>query len=156
MNGHHLAELNLASLKFPLDDPRMVDFTSMLEPINALAEAAPGFVWRLVDDEGQDATSMRPVGDDVIINLSVWETREAFWDYVYRSDHLDFLRRRSDWFDRPTRPMVVLWWIPVGHLPTLDEAIERLHLLRENGPSPRAFTLRENYSAADAHADQIA
>lgn len=152
MNGHHLAELNLATLRFPLDDPRTADFASMLEPINALAEQSPGFIWRLVDEDGLDATSIRPVGEDVIINLSVWETREALWDYVYRSDHLDFLRRRSEWFDRPRQPMIVLWWIPVGHIPTLDEALERLRLLRENGPSPLAFSLRENYSAEDAHA----
>ncbi|SUA73511.1 Domain of uncharacterised function (DUF3291) [Nocardia otitidiscaviarum] len=152
MTGHHLAQLNLAILKHPLDDPRMVDFTSNLEPINALAESSPGFVWRLVDDSGKDATTMRPVGDDVIINLSVWESREALWDYVYRSGHLEFLRRRGDWFERPRQDMIVLWWIPAGHIPTLDEAIERLTMLRASGPSPHAFSLRENYSAADAQA----
>ncbi|WP_306365654.1 DUF3291 domain-containing protein [Nocardia sp. CC227C] len=150
MTGHHLAQLNLAILEYPLDDPRMVDFTSNLEPINALAESSPGFVWRLVDDSGKDATTMRPFGDDVIINLSVWESREALWDYVYRSGHLEFLRRRGDWFKRPRQDMIVLWWIPAGHTPTLEEAVERLTMLRSNGPSPRAFSLRENYSAVDA------
>ncbi|MFI6868205.1 DUF3291 domain-containing protein [Nocardia sp. NPDC050406] len=152
MNGHHLAELNLAMLRYPLDDPRMAGFTSMLEPINALADASPGFVWRLVDEDGADATSMRPLGEDVIINLSVWESREALWDYVYRSQHLDFLSRRSDWFARPREPMTVLWWVPAGHIPTLEEALDRLRMLRENGSTPAAFGLRENYSAEDAHA----
>ncbi|MGW0246688.1 DUF3291 domain-containing protein [Nocardia goodfellowii] len=152
MTGYHLAELNTAILKHPLDDPRMAGFTSMLEPINALAERAPGYLWRLVDDSGVDATSMRPLGENVIVNLSVWETREAFWNYVYRSDHLEFLRRRSDWFERPRDDMTVLWWIPAGRTPTLDEALDRLQALRENGPSPLAFSLRDNYTAEDAQA----
>ncbi|MEU8895781.1 DUF3291 domain-containing protein [Nocardia sp. NPDC048505] len=150
MTGYHLAELNTALLKYPLDDPRMAGFTSMLEPINALAERSPGYIWRLVDDSGLDATSMRPLGANVIVNLSVWETREAFWDYVYRSGHLEFLRRRSEWFERPREHMIVLWWIPAGHTPTLDEALERLHALRANGPSPHAFSLREKYSPEEA------
>ncbi|MBL1075508.1 DUF3291 domain-containing protein [Nocardia sp. 2] len=145
MNGYHLAEMNNATLRHPLDDPRMADFTTNLAPVNALAEQSPGFVWRLVDDEGSDATSLRPLGDDVIINISVWESRKALWDYIYRSHHLDFLRRRNEWFERPREPMIVLWWIPIGHTPTLEEALDRLKLLRAQGPSPQAFTLREDY-----------
>lgn len=149
MTGHHLAQLNLSILKFPLDDPRMIDFVNGLEPINALGERAPGYVWRLVDDSGADATSLRPLGDNVIINLTVWIGVEALRDYVYRSDHLEFLRRRSDWFERPSEDMVVAWWIPAGHLPSVDEALDRLRLLREHGPTPRAFTLRRHYAPTD-------
>ncbi|UFT00127.1 DUF3291 domain-containing protein [Nocardia huaxiensis] len=150
MNGYHLAEMNNATLRYPLDDPRMADFTENLDPINTLAEQSPGFIWRLVDDSGSDATSLRPLGDKVIINLSVWQSREVLWDYIYRSHHLDFLRRRSEWFTRPTEPMTVLWWIPEGHHPTLEEALDRLKTLRAQGPSPLAFTLRENYTPAEA------
>ncbi len=152
MTGHHLAELNIAALRFPLDDPRMIDFTTNLQPINALAERSPGYVWRLVDDVGLDATSLRPFGDNVIINLSVWTSRDALWDYVYRSGHLEFLRRRSDWFERPREGMIVLWWIPAGHRPTIDEALDRLRMLRESGPTPLAFSLREHYSPAEVEA----
>ncbi|WP_152362423.1 DUF3291 domain-containing protein [Microlunatus speluncae] len=152
MTGHHLAELNVATLKFPLDDPRMIDFTDNLKPINALAERSAGYVWRLVDEVGLDATSLRPFGDNVIINLSVWADREALRDYVYRSGHLEFLRRRTDWFERPRDPMMVMWWIPAGHRPSLDEALARLRLLRENGPTPQAFTMREHHLPAGLEA----
>lgn len=152
MTGHHLAQLNLGILRFPLDDPRMIDFTDGLGPINALAERSPGYVWRLVDDSGVDTTSLRPFGDNVIVNLTVWTSRDALWDYVYRSGHLEFLRRRSDWFERPREDMIVLWWIPAGHTPTVEEALDRLRMLRENGPTPRAFTLREHYSPAEVKA----
>lgn len=145
MNGHHLAQLNVATALYSLDDPRMAGFVERLGPLNAAADAAPGFVWRLVDDEGEDATTIRPLGADVIINLTVWESKAALWDFVYRSGHLDVLRRRSDWFARPTQPFQVLWWVPAGQVPTAGEAIERLELLRREGPGPRAFTFQDDY-----------
>ncbi|KAB2348958.1 DUF3291 domain-containing protein [Actinomadura rudentiformis] len=145
----HLAQLNLAKLKYPLDDPRVADFVAWLKPINEMAERWPGFVWRLVDESGEDATSIQPLGPETIVNMTVWESQDALWDYTYRSGHLDALRRRGEWFERPTRPMQVLWWIPAGHIPTVDEALERLELLRAEGPSPRAFTFREAFTPAD-------
>ena len=151
MTGHHLAQLNVGTFKFSLDDPRAHGFTSMLDTLNAVADNAPGFVWRLVEDGGNDATAIRtPLGDDVLVNLSVWENRDALWDYVYRSGHLDMLRRRSEWFQRPTAPFQVMWWIPAGHVPTVDEAVERLELLREQGPTPHAFGFRDTYLPEDA------
>src|SRR5688500_2858531 len=100
VSDHHLAQLNIAVPRFPIDDPRMAGFTSMLEAINALADATPGFVWRLVSEGANDATALRaPLdGADQMVNMSVWQSREALWEYVYRSTHLDFLRRRGDWF----------------------------------------------------------
>jgi hypothetical protein len=145
MTGHHLAQFNVATLGLPLEDPRMREFSRLLDPINALADRSPGFVWRLVADGAADATSLRPCGDDVIINFSVWKSRQALWDFVYRSGHLDVMRRRREWFNRPAEAHLVLWWVPVGHIPTVAEAIERLELLRGDGPSPRAFTFREFY-----------
>jgi hypothetical protein len=152
MTDHHLAQLNVSTLKFPLDHPRMIGFTSGLEPMNALAERSPGYVWRLVDDAGSDATSVRPLGENVIINLTVWTSRDALFDYAYRSGHLEFLRRRGDWFERTREATLVLWWIPAGQLPTVDEAVDRLRLLRESGPTPRAFTLRDHFAPTEVDA----
>jgi hypothetical protein len=145
MTRHHLAQLNVGTLHFPLDDPRMADFTALLEPVNALADGSPGFVWRLIADGADDATSIRPLGADVIINFSVWESREALWDFVYRSGHLDVMRRRREWFTRNVESHLVLWWIPAGHLPTVEEGLDRLDLLRREGPGPNAFTFREDH-----------
>jgi hypothetical protein len=88
---------------------------------------------------------MRPCGDDVIINFSVWESRQALWDFAYRSGHLDVMRRRREWFHQHGAAHLVLWWIPAGHTPTVEDAVRRLALLRAEGPSPRAFTFREPY-----------
>jgi heme-degrading monooxygenase HmoA len=146
----HLAQFNVARLRYPLDDPRTADFVAQLDPVNALADGAPGFVWRLVEDGQPDATRMRPAGDDVIITFSVWESQEALWDFVYRSTHLATMRRRREWFHRHAEAHMVMWWIPAGYLPTVEEALERLELLRSQGPSPRAFTFSASYTAEEA------
>ncbi|WP_084000463.1 DUF3291 domain-containing protein [Actinomadura kijaniata] len=148
----HLAQLNIAALRFPLDDPRVADFVAALEPINALADAAPGFVWRLVGEGSDDATGLRPFGPDVIVNLTVWEGAEALWDYVYRSGHLEVMRRRREWFQRHAEAHLAMWWVPAGHVPSLAEAAERLELLCAEGPSPRAFTFTSSYTAEEARA----
>ncbi|MCC9157898.1 DUF3291 domain-containing protein [Streptomyces parvulus] len=152
--GAHLAELNVATLRYPMDDPRMAPFVDLLDPVNAAADDAPGFVWRLVEEGAADATGLRPAGDDVIVNLSVWETREALWDFTYRSGHLEVMRRRREWFQRHVESYLVLWWVPAGHLPTVGEALERLTDLRTHGPSPRAFTFTAPYTAAEAQGAQ--
>lgn len=149
-SSHHLAELNVGTLNFPLDDPRMIDFTANLARINALAERSPGYVWRLVDDSQVSATSVRPLGPDVIINLSVWTDVASLRDYVFRSGHLDFLRRRTEWFERPREISTVLWWVPVGQLPTVDDALRRLELLRQHGSTQQAFSFREIQAPAEA------
>ncbi|MEU5634752.1 DUF3291 domain-containing protein [Streptomyces rishiriensis] len=146
----HLAQLNVATLRHPLDDPRTASFVEMLDPVNAVADSAPGFVWRLVEEGAADATGLRPAGEGVIVNLTVWQTREALWDFTYRSGHLEAMRRRREWFERHTEAHLVLWWVPAGHLPTVDEALERLADLRAHGPSPRAFTFASSYTAAEA------
>ncbi len=149
MTEHHLAQLNIARTRFPIADPEMASFVNRLEEINALAERAPGFVWRLVDADGADATSLRPYGPDVLVNMSVWESVEALYEYAYRSAHLDVLRRRREWFDHEGLPEhAVLWWVPAGTLPTLEEARDRLDLLSRHGPTPRAFTFRDRFPPA--------
>ncbi|WP_353946841.1 DUF3291 domain-containing protein [Streptomyces sp. HUAS MG91] len=149
-HGAHLAELNVVTLRRPFDDPSMASFVEQLNPINAAADSAPGFVWRLVEEGSADATGLRPAGEDVVVNLSVWETQEALWDFTYRSGHLEVLRRRREWFARHVEAHLVLWWIPAGHVPSVDEALARLAALRADGPSPRAFTFSSSYTAAEA------
>jgi hypothetical protein len=146
MTGYHLAQLNIAVPRADLDSPTMAGFVARLEEINALADAAPGFVWRLVDDAGADATSLRPYGPDVMVNMSVWETVEALYDYAYRSGHLDLLRQRRAWFHHAgLAAYAVLWWLPAGTRPTLEEAHRRLNLLAERGPTAEAFTFRDRF-----------
>ncbi|HYN74815.1 MAG TPA: DUF3291 domain-containing protein, partial [Candidatus Limnocylindria bacterium] len=136
------AQLNLARLSAPLDSPQLADFVASLEPVNALADAAPGFVWRLKDDSG-NATALRPWGEDTIVNLSVWDSVESLRAFVFGADHSAVLRRRRQWFGPYGTPSLVLWWVPSGHRPTMEEARERLDLLTATGPGADAFTLRE-------------
>ena len=139
-NQYHLAQVNIAKARDHLDSPRMAGFVSQLDHINALAEKSPGFVWRLQTDEG-DATSIRMFSDvRIIVNMSVWESIEALKNYVYSGDHLTVLKQRKDWFVNLSRPALALWWIPAGTIPTIDMARNALDHLRDNGPSPSAFT----------------
>jgi hypothetical protein len=141
MAAHHLAQVNLATLRAPLDSPELAGFVAQLEPINALADASPGFVWRLQTEDG-DATAIRAFDDQrVIVNLSVWASLAALRDFVYASRHLDVMRRRREWFHR-MRLYLALWWVPAGTIPTVAEARARLELLERRGPSPAAFTFR--------------
>jgi hypothetical protein len=140
----HIAQLNIAALVAPLDSPQLADFVDRLAEINELADNSPGFVWRLQDESG-DATAIRPFEPDVIVNLTVWESIEALYAYTYRTDHLRLLQRRREWFRRSTRPHLVLWWIGEGERPTVAEAARRLALLEANGPTPSAFTFRNQF-----------
>jgi hypothetical protein len=149
MSKYQIAELNIGNLAAPLDSPQLKDFVDNLDRINALAEKSDGFVWRLVGD-GNDATSLRPLGDNVLVNLSVWRDTESLKDYVYRSAHMPIMRRRRDFFTRMGEAHMVLWWVPAGHQPPVSEAVERLMHLRQHGPSPQAFTFGEAYPPPDA------
>lgn len=139
---HHLAQINIALMKFPDDDPRMAGFMDGLDKINAVADASPGFVWRLQTDDG-NATSIRVFDDDMLlVNLSVWEDVERFKAFTYKSDHAPFLRRRAEWFKKMDAPHLAMWWVPVGHIPSTDQAKEKLEALEANGPGPDVFTFR--------------
>jgi hypothetical protein len=143
----HLAQLNVARAKTPLDAPEMADFMALLDPVNELADRSPGFVWRLEDEDG-NATSIRAFDDDrVIVNMSVWESIDALWSYVYSGPHLDVMRRRREWFRHFGSPALVLWWVPAGEIPTVEEAKRRLALLEEHGPTPDAFTFKVRFGA---------
>jgi hypothetical protein len=128
-----------------MDDPIIDDFRLSLDRINALAEASPGYVWRLQDESG-NATGIKPFGDDLeIVNLTVWSSIDALADFTYRSGHVAFLRRRRDFFEAATQPILCLWWIPEGTIPTVQDAIARLEHLRAHGPTPTAFTFRRRF-----------
>jgi len=143
--AHHIAQLNVGILRAHRDDPLVADFMAALDPINAIADASPGFVWRLDTPEG-NATAIRPYDDDrILVNMSVWESIETLHAYAYRSAHTDVLRRRREWFERFDGPSMVIWWVPVGHIPSIDEAKERLALLGRDGPTPEAFNFRETF-----------
>ena len=145
----HLAQCNIVKLKAPLDSPIVAGFVAALEPINALADSAPGFVWRLKTDGG-DATSIRVFADDqIILNMSVWESMEALSNYVYRSGHKDVLRQRRQWADRFEGVQATMWWIRAGTVPEPSEAVARLDHLSRVGPSAYAFTFRTIFAAPD-------
>lgn len=141
----HLAQLNIGRLVGPTDSPEVAPFMEALDAINALAESSPGFVWRFQTEDG-NATAERPFADDgILVNFSVWESVETLAEYVYRSAHTEFLKRRREWFHRMAEVHSVLWWVPVGHRPTTAEAVQRLDHLRAHGPSQHAFTFRHPF-----------
>ena len=145
MAGYELAQMNVARLKAPLDSPQLADFVGALDRINAVADRSPGFVWRLQDDSG-NATALHPMGEDIIVNMSVWQDPQSLQAYVYRSDHVGVMRRRREWFEKMDL-YLVLWWVPRGHRPTTEEGISRLNLLRSRGPSADAFTFGKLFPA---------
>lgn len=137
MKRHELAQMNVARLRAPLDSPQLADFVGTLDRINAVADGSAGFVWRLQDDAG-NATALRPMGEDIIINMSVWQDAKSLQAFVYRSDHVGVMKRRAEWFGKMDL-FLVLWWVPCGHRPTVEEGIARLNLLRSRGPGTDAF-----------------
>jgi hypothetical protein len=149
MSKYHLAQINIAELKAPLDSPELKDFVDNLDRINALAESSAGFEWRLKGD-GNDATSLRPLGDNVIVNMSVWRDVDALKNFVYLTPHVEIMKRRREWFARMANAYMVLWWVPSGHQPTVAEAVARLQRLREHGASAEAFTFAKAFAAPDA------
>jgi len=150
-----LAQVNVGRMREPLDSPRLAGFVAALDPVNAVADAAPGFVWRLQTEDG-NATAVRAFEWDragsagVLVNMSVWESVEALAAYVYSDAHRRVLSRRREWFERMAEAQTALWWIPRGHTPGTGEAEERVLYLREHGPTPHAFTLKVHFPPPDA------
>ncbi|UXI69136.1 DUF3291 domain-containing protein [Tahibacter amnicola] len=145
MSAYELAQLNVARMKEPLESPSMADFVANIDRMNALAESSAGYVWRFVGDGGY-ASEVRPLGDDILINLSVWKDVESLARFAFKSDHVEILRRRGEWFDRMPEAYAVLWWVPEGHRPDLDEAKAKLDLLRTQGPTAEAFSFRTAFA----------
>jgi hypothetical protein len=160
MPTYHLAQVNVAQLKDVIDSPLLADFVAELDPVNALADVAPGFVWRLQTEDG-NATAISGFEDDigdsagVIVNMSVWESVEDLAAFVFSPEHLAIMRRRREFFEKMTDAYLALWWVPAGHVPTVAEAEERVAHLRRYGATPYAFTMRTPLPApGDIHAPQ--
>jgi len=146
MSHYHIAQVNIGRIRAPLDDPIMAGFVNRLDALNALADASPGFVWRLQTTEG-NATYFRPYQDDewILMNMSVWETIEALKRYVYGTAHAEMLKHRHEWFEKFAGAYAALWWVPAGHIPGIDEATKRLAHLEAHGPTQFAFTFKVTF-----------
>ena len=145
--AYHLAQVNVGRFRKPVEDPANADFMNALDHVNALAEASAGFIWRL-KGEGDNAMDLKPYDDpNMAINMSVWESVEALGAFVYRNmDHRGVMRRRREWFEEMPVYMA-LWWVPVGHAPTVAEAKAKLALLALRGPTAEVFTFRQPFAA---------
>lgn len=144
MTEHHLAQLNIAKMKFAIDAPELTEFVARLDDVNALADDSPGFVWRLQTEDGY-ATAIDYFGPEYLVNMSVWSDVDSLHNYVYRTAHNDIMARRKEWFERMLEVYSVLWWIPAGTIPTIAEADQRLQKLRQNGPTAEAFTFKQMF-----------
>ena len=150
---YQLAQVNIARMLAPLSDPLMAGFVAQLDAINALADGSPGFLWRLQTEEG-NATTLRPFEDDLIlVNLSLWASLSDLLTFVYKSRHRSVLQQRQQWFERFEGPYLALWWVPSGHIPSVEEAKERLAYLHAHGETPYAFTFKKPFPAPEAVSD---
>lgn len=143
--NYQLAQINIGRLIAPIDDPRIAEFVAQLEPINAIADRARGFVWRLQSASG-NATDIAYNDDPfIMVNMSVWESLEALREYAYKSDHMKVLRERAKWFVKMDKPHYCLWWVPAGHIPTVAEGRERLEHYQKNGATPYSFWFSQEF-----------
>jgi len=147
--AYHLAQFNVARMRHALDHPEMQGFVEQLDRINQLADVSPGFVWRLRDDT-DTSTEMRPMGKTTLINMSLWESVEALHAYSYKSDHRIVFAARKNWFEPSSTRDLVLWWHPVGSIPSVEEAIVRLEQIRLFGPCEGAFDFKHRLVAPGA------
>lgn len=145
MSGWQLAQFNVATAKFNDDDPRLTEFIDNLDRLNWLGDESPGSVWRFQSETGRSVDVKAYDNPRILLNLTVWDDLKSLWNYVYKTDHVEFLRRRREWFEVDAEPVHVMWWVPEGHRPTPAEGIARLEHLRAHGPSPHAFSFRDNY-----------
>ena len=157
MATHHLAQVNVARLVAPIDSPQLAGFVARLDEVNALAEGAPGFVWRLKDDVTNNATAVPMYDDDkIIVNLSVWVSIEALRAFTYSGAHLEVYKQRREWFSLMRDASMAMWWVPAGHVPDVAEARAHLAHLREHGPTPFAFPFGAPFPPPAEAADAVA
>ena len=139
-SGTHLAQLNIGRLVADTDDPLVADFMNNIDRVNGAGKRMPGFVWMMESDGGAGNTSAKINNDPRLIpNLTVWENADSLQSFVFDTIHVKFMARRTEWFEKLEAAHFVMWFVPAGHRPTLDEALERLEDLRRNGPTDRAF-----------------
>lgn len=139
-----LAQLNIAAMKAPLESPLLAEFAANLDRINQLAEQSPGYIWRLETEEG-NATALRPFGDDMLVNLSLWRDIDSLFDYVYLSAHKEIMARRKQWFNAMGSAYSVLWWVNAEQRPSVEQAREKLQHLQQHGPTAQAFTFKQRF-----------
>ncbi|MGI9334090.1 MAG: DUF3291 domain-containing protein, partial [Gammaproteobacteria bacterium] len=145
----HIAQINVGTTLYPTDDVRMSGFMSRLDDINTLADRSPGFVWRLQSESG-NATDIDVGGPPLfLVNMSVWTSVEALFEFVYKTAHRPVMIDRRKWFQKPDGAYQALWWVAAGHLPAVEEGLARLELLNSIGPSPRAFSFNSKYPPPD-------
>jgi len=145
---YHLAQCNIGKLIEALDHPDTAEFVEGLDPINAIAEASPGFVWRLTDDDGGSSSYVEVEGlndPKAIVNYSIWEDLESLKTFMFKTHHVDFLRRRKDWFEPSTEATSACWWIAAGEIPSVDEAYRRVLTLRQDGPTDQAWPINSPF-----------
>lgn len=150
MKEYHLAELNIAEALYPMDDVRMHGFTNRINGVNAMADRADGFIWRLVDDDpdSDGALSLRPFSNpNMLVNMSVWQDVPSLFDFVYKTVHTKVMDGKPNWFTHLTSHSTVMWWVKIGHVPSLEEAKKRLALLDDVGPSRDAFTFKQCFTS---------
>ncbi len=147
VSDYHIAQINIAKPLFEMESDEMSGFRNALEAVNTFAEASPGFIWRLKDEDGPGATGYDPFGDGTIINISVWEDIESLKSFVYRTGHARFIQRKAEWFPKPEKAHMALWWIHAGGTPSVDEALAKLDLIDKEGPTEQAFTFGKAFPA---------
>lgn len=141
-----IAQYNIAEALDTMDSPVMADFVNNTDRINTLAEQSPGFIWRLIADDKNDSYSIQTFDSEfILINMSVWETRDALFQFVYNSGHMEIFRRKKEWFQKMPKMHMVLWNLDTGHIPTIQEGKERLKYLQQYGESEFAFTFKSNF-----------
>lgn len=134
-----IAQLNIATSRYDVDDPRMAEFMTNLDRVNAIAERSKGFIWRLADESG-NATDIKREGDPrKLLNISVWATPQDLANYVFGTIHKQFYKRGLEWFEAPKAPHFVIWHVADGHIPNIDEALEALSHLTEHGPTDEIY-----------------
>lgn len=142
MTAHHLAELNIGRLIAPTDDPRVQEFMDNLDRVNGLGKRMPGFVW-MMEGSGEPGTgnTENNIGDDpqFVANLTVWQDAPSLERFVWGTIHKQFYDRRAEWFEILGAMHFVMWWVPEGHQPTLEEGLERLEHLKLHGDTDHAF-----------------
>ncbi|WP_226664729.1 DUF3291 domain-containing protein [Microbulbifer aggregans] len=150
MASYHLAQVNIAYGIETLDHPVMAGFVAELDRLNALADISEGFIWRLQSDEG-DATAFKLYDDEkIILNMSVWESIETLKSYVYSGEHLEILKQKKQWFEKTKSAHLVLWWVPAGEIPSIEDVKSKLSLIQKLGPSEQAFNFARAYPAPDS------
>jgi len=150
MTTYHIAQFNIAKSLAPLDDPKMADFVSELDRVNKLADKTSGFVWRLQGANGEAATSINPYDDNsILINYSVWEDIQSLHEYTYSGEHMEIFKQRKKWFGKLEGFKLVMWWIPAGTIPTIEEGQAKLAYLNEHGVTPQAFTFSKQFTVEE-------